>query len=83
MPLDRTSKRGGRWRDHWPVIDAIAFKYRTGTPWVDLPGRCLPQPAGWVGSTRTRRLPGRPGCSGWRAPWSLRGTRRRCGSPTR
>ncbi|WP_229876904.1 transposase [Streptomyces nojiriensis] len=34
---DRTPKRGGRWRDHRKVIDAIAFKYRTGTPWMDLP----------------------------------------------
>ncbi|MEU2237269.1 transposase [Streptomyces vietnamensis] len=33
----RTPKRGGRWRDHRQVIDAIAFKYRTGTPWMDLP----------------------------------------------
>ena len=29
--------RGGRWRDHRQVIDAIAFEYRTGTPWMDLP----------------------------------------------
>ncbi|MFB7760551.1 IS5 family transposase [Streptomyces xiamenensis] len=36
---DRTPRRGGRWRDHRPVIDAIAFKYRTGTPWMDLPER--------------------------------------------
>ncbi|WP_374109181.1 transposase [Streptomyces sp. CC228A] len=34
---DRTPKRGGRWRDHRQVTDAIAFKYRTGTPWMDLP----------------------------------------------
>ncbi len=34
---DRTPRRGGRWRDHGQVIDAIAFKYRTGTPWMDLP----------------------------------------------
>jgi transposase len=34
---DRTPKRGGRWRDHWQVIDAIARKYRTGSPWKDLP----------------------------------------------
>ncbi|MFJ9420261.1 transposase [Streptomyces sp. NPDC101227] len=31
------SEGGGRWRDHRQVIDAIAFKYRTGTPWIDLP----------------------------------------------
>ncbi len=36
---ERTPKRGGRWRDHRQVIDAIAFKYRTGTPWMDLPER--------------------------------------------
>ncbi|MFG2888035.1 IS5 family transposase [Streptomyces sp. NPDC048248] len=36
---DRTPPRGGRWRDHRQVIDAIAFKYRTGTPWMDLPER--------------------------------------------
>ncbi|GGW57037.1 hypothetical protein GCM10010503_37920 [Streptomyces lucensis JCM 4490] len=24
-------------RDHRQLIDAIAFKYRTDTPWVDLP----------------------------------------------
>ncbi|WP_414822883.1 transposase [Streptomyces tricolor] len=39
---DRAPKRGGRWRDHRRVIDAIAFTYRTGTPWMDLPGRFGP-----------------------------------------
>ncbi|MER8002843.1 IS5 family transposase [Streptomyces sp. NPDC095613] len=34
---DRTPRRGGRWRDHRQVIDAIAFKDRRGTPWMDLP----------------------------------------------
>ncbi|MFD7879680.1 transposase [Streptomyces sp. NPDC059766] len=34
---DRTPWRGGRWRDHRQVIDAIAFKYRTGTPWWTCP----------------------------------------------
>ncbi|BDM74786.1 transposase (plasmid) [Streptomyces nigrescens] len=33
---DRTPKRGGRWRDHREVIDAIAFKFQTGTQWVHL-----------------------------------------------
>lgn len=28
---------GGQWRDHREVIDAIASRYRTGTPWMDLP----------------------------------------------
>lgn len=34
---DRTPKRGGRWRDHREVIDAIALKFQTGTQWVHLP----------------------------------------------
>ncbi|MFC9932298.1 IS5 family transposase [Streptomyces sp. NPDC127190] len=34
---DRTPKPGGRWRDHHEVIDAIAFKFQTGTQWVHLP----------------------------------------------
>ncbi|WP_373313542.1 transposase [Streptomyces capitiformicae] len=34
---DRTPKRGGLWRDHREVIDAIAFKFQTGTQWVHLP----------------------------------------------
>ncbi|MFF1745339.1 transposase [Streptomyces mirabilis] len=34
---DRTPKRGGRWRDHREVIDAIAFKFQTGIQWVHLP----------------------------------------------
>ncbi|MFF8847587.1 transposase [Streptomyces sp. NPDC015127] len=29
---DRAPRRGGRWRDHRKVIDAIAWKYRTGSP---------------------------------------------------
>ncbi|MEH0509283.1 IS5 family transposase [Streptomyces sp. B21-106] len=36
---NRTPKRGGRWRDHREVIDAIAFKFQTGTQWVHLPER--------------------------------------------
>nr|WP_244291532.1 IS5 family transposase [Streptomyces subrutilus] len=36
---DRTPKRGGRWRDHRQVIDAIAFKFQTGSQWVHLPER--------------------------------------------
>ncbi len=36
---DRTPKRGGRWRDHREVIDAIAYKFQTGTQWVHLPER--------------------------------------------
>ncbi|MFE0516835.1 transposase [Streptomyces sp. NPDC058964] len=33
----RTPVRGGRRRGHREVIDAIAFKFQTGTQWVHLP----------------------------------------------
>ena len=29
--------RGGRWSDHRRVIEAIVWRYRTGSPWRDLP----------------------------------------------
>ncbi|WP_407706649.1 transposase [Streptomyces phaeochromogenes] len=34
---DRTPRQGGCWRDHREVIDAIVFKFQTGTQWVHLP----------------------------------------------
>ncbi len=34
---NRTPQRGGRWRDHREVIDAIAWKFQTGSQWVHLP----------------------------------------------
>ncbi|MBW8805110.1 MAG: transposase [Catenulisporales bacterium] len=34
---DRSPRRGGRWRDRREVIDAVAWKYRTGLPWTDMP----------------------------------------------
>jgi len=34
---DRSPRRGGRWRDHREVIDAIAWKFQTGSQWVHLP----------------------------------------------
>ncbi|WP_443076402.1 IS5 family transposase [Streptomyces sp. NBC_01725] len=49
---DRTPRRGGRWRDHRQVIDAIAFKYRTGTPWMDLPERF----GSWKGAHNRLRM---------------------------
>ena len=30
-------RRGGRWRNHRRVIEAIAWKYRTGSPWREVP----------------------------------------------
>ncbi|MCJ0875188.1 IS5 family transposase [Streptomyces sp. AP-93] len=40
LPRGRT--RGGRWVDHRMMIDAVAWKYRTGAPWRDLPARFGP-----------------------------------------
>ncbi|MFF7205485.1 IS5 family transposase [Streptomyces sp. NPDC008141] len=34
---DRKPRRGGRWRDHREVIDAIAWKFQTGSQWIHLP----------------------------------------------
>lgn len=34
---DRTPRRGGRCRDYREVIDAIAWKFQTGSQWVHLP----------------------------------------------
>jgi transposase len=34
--------RGGRWRDHRQVLNAILWKLRTGAPWRDLPERYGP-----------------------------------------
>ncbi|WP_234422032.1 IS5 family transposase [Streptomyces sp. CB00316] len=36
---DRKLKRGGRWRDHRVVFDAIAWKFQTGSQWIHLPER--------------------------------------------
>ncbi|WP_446751087.1 transposase [Streptomyces sp. CLV115] len=65
---DRTPKRGGRWHDHRQVIDAIAWKFQTGSQWVHLPAEY----GSWKGVyTRLRnwavdgtaRLPRRRACS--------------------
>ncbi|MFJ6485396.1 IS5 family transposase [Streptomyces sp. NPDC091682] len=34
---DRIPRRGGRSRDHREVIDAIAWKFQTGSQWIHLP----------------------------------------------
>ncbi len=35
-------RRGGRWRDHRQVIEAIAWERRTGSPWRELPEQLGP-----------------------------------------
>ena len=35
-------RRGGRWRDHRQVINAILWQAKTGVPWRDLPERYGP-----------------------------------------
>ncbi len=40
LPLN--GKRGGQWRDHRQVINAICWVKRTGSPWRDLPERYGP-----------------------------------------
>jgi transposase len=34
---DRTPRRGGQWIDHREVVEAIIWRFRTGSPWRDLP----------------------------------------------
>src|SRR3954463_8055206 len=40
--LPATGRRGGRWRDHRQVINAILWQAKTGVPWRDLPERYGP-----------------------------------------
>ena len=40
-------RRGGRWRDHRQVVEAIAWRYRTGCPWRDLPAELGPWQTAW------------------------------------
>jgi transposase len=36
---DRTPRRGGQWVDHREVLEAVIWRFRTGSPWRDLPER--------------------------------------------
>lgn len=33
----REPRRGGRWIDHREVVEGIVWRFRTGSPWRDLP----------------------------------------------
>jgi transposase len=39
---NRAPQRGGRWVDHRVIIDAVAWRQRTGRPWRELPCRFGP-----------------------------------------
>ena len=39
---DRTPRRGGRWRDHRVMLEAMVWRFRVGAPWRDLPERYGP-----------------------------------------
>ncbi len=45
-------REGGRWRDHRQVIEAIAWKYRTGSPWREVPKRFGPWQTAYERLTR-------------------------------
>ena len=38
----RRPQRGGRWKDHRLMLEGIAWRFRTGAPWRDLPERFGP-----------------------------------------
>ena len=40
-------KRGNRFRDHREVLEAIAWRFRTGSPWRDLPAEFGPWQTVW------------------------------------
>jgi len=40
--LPANGRRGGRWRDHRPIVNGMVWRLRTGAPWRDLPGACGP-----------------------------------------
>jgi transposase len=44
---DRTPKRGGQWTDHRDVVEAIIWRFRTGSPWRDLPEEFPPFQTVW------------------------------------
>jgi transposase len=44
---DVSPRRGGRWRAHRQVIEAIAWRFRTGSPWRDLPAEFGPWQTAW------------------------------------
>ncbi|MFD1212583.1 transposase [Arthrobacter sp. GCM10027362] len=81
-PLLPSSGRGGQWRDHRQVINAILFKLRTGAPWRDLPERRGPWKTAherlrkWTLDGNSDRL---PALLGYEGPAGRAGARCRAG----
>jgi transposase len=44
---DRSPRRGGRWCDHRDVVEGIIWRFRTGSPWRDLPADFPPFQTVW------------------------------------
>ena len=71
---DRTPKRGGRWRDHRTIFEAIVWRFRTGAPWRDLPDHYGPWQtvyhrfSTWSADGTWDRLLARRGTRGGRPP---------------
>lgn len=40
-------RRGGQFRDHRTVVEAIVWRFRTGSPWRDLPAEYGPWQTAW------------------------------------
>jgi len=51
----REPVRGGRWRDHREVVEAIIWRFRTGSPWRDLPADLPPWQTVWYRFDRWSR----------------------------
>ncbi len=48
-------RRGRPWRDHRQVLEAIAWRFRTGCPWRDLPAEFGPWQTVWKRHARFSR----------------------------
>src|SRR5215213_1682355 len=46
LPSD-VGRRGKRWSDHRMILEGIAWRYRVGAPWRDVPAEFGPWQTGW------------------------------------
>jgi putative transposase len=46
LPSD-AGRRGRRWRDHRQILEGIAWRFRTGAPWRDVPAEFGPWQTLW------------------------------------